>query len=394
MSSSATVYYTLLPNFEVRLTTHALPGTTWKAHVTFNDPLHNDGQRSVILAASMETHIPYILPSPPAFYTTAVLKSNLQKAVRRGHVDAAVATAWQMARQGPTDLTELFRRLPIILLEDTLLHADILARWVWWMLASTRGWVLSEDEWSQLLLDVAFVANTEAWGYRECLHKTDKTQSPAALFENGTPYTESQKAALFALWARSQWGGMLGDMAFLRALYVTWTARDPKGTHWRLATMTDPSAEFPVVLAPLDSLHFSVADHALPEAVDFHCVPHMVFEIAQRTGAPKHLVQDAIWFCRSSVNRRSFVCVTSEDHSEHTQHEPPHEPPYELQDLFQRMDFTPYVRRAWAAKPPPSRTQATMLRYVYATGAVVQAQAPKDDFPKRTQSASPWISQH
>lgn len=374
MSSATSVYYTLLPNFEVRLTTHALPGTTWKAHVTFNAPLHNDGQRSIIIAASMETHIPYILPSPPVFYTTAVLKSNLQKAVRRGHVDAAVATAWQMARQGAAIQTELFRRLPIILLEDTLLHADILARWVWWMLASTRGWVLSEDEWSQLLLDVAFVANTEAWGFRERQEKTDKTQSPAALFDSRTPYTDSQKAALFALWARSQWGGMLGDMAFLRALYATWAARDPKGTLWRLATMTDPSTESLILLAPLDVLQFSVADHGLPEAVDFHCVPHMVYEIAQRVGAPKHDVQAAIWSCRSSVNCRSFV--SSDAHTADTSGH---------QDLFAKMDFKPYVRRAWAAKPPPSRTQATMLRYVH-------AQAPKDDFPKRTQSALPWIS--
>lgn len=378
-------YFTLLPNFEVRLTTHALPGTTWKAHVTFRDPLQASGERSLILASTQTIHTPYIPPPPHQVYHAALLKSNLQKAVRRGHQEAAVATAWQLARQGPAEVTELLRRLPIILLEDTFLHAGILSRWVWWCLASSRGWVLSQYEWQQLLLDVAFIANTQVWSHRERLSKTDATQSPSALFDAANMYTDAQKAALFALWARSQWGGMLGDMAFLRALFATWKSRDPKGTLWRLATTVDPCVESLLVLAPLETLDFSVKDHGLPEAVDFHCVPHMTSVLAEQLGATKADVQAAIWFCRSGINVRVFVeDGTFED-----------EPAANLRDLFARMHFAPFVKKAWIPQQPPVRQQATLFRYMVPPVVHQQpmiATQPKEGSIKRTQSALPWIS--
>jgi hypothetical protein len=306
-----------------------------------------------------------------------------------------------MARQ--TEVTELLRRLPIILLEDTFLHAAIVSRWVWWCLASSRGWVLSEDAWQRLLLDVAFIADTDAWSHRERLGKTDATQSPSALFEATTEtYTELQKAALFALWARSQWGGMLGDMAFLRALFATWRARDPKGTLWRIATTTDPCEESLIVLAPLDSLDFSVEEHGLPEAVDFHCVPNMLFSIAQRIGATKAGVQAAIWYCRSGVNVRTYIDGPQRDTEPHAS----------LRDMLAHIDFEPFVQAAWAPRDPPVSRQGTLFRFF--PGALSQPPLPptppppqprepqrvcrnptlKDRLPKRTQSALPWISRH
>lgn len=78
-----------------------------------------------------------------------------------------------MLSQGNEARTELFRRLPIILLEDTLLHPIIYPRWIWWMLAQSRGYSLSEIEIRQLLADVGWIANAEKMPYRDHLSKQE-----------------------------------------------------------------------------------------------------------------------------------------------------------------------------------------------------------------------------
>lgn len=297
--------------------------TCWKREVTFREAYK--GRTTFVLASEIPM-TPYTFPSVSS-YQTSVLKSNLQKAVRRCLPEVAVATAQQMAAQG--DTTELLRRLPIILLEDTLLNVPILSRWIWWMLADSKGWVLSAKEWAQLSADL-----TSLPAYRDHLRKHPDPVDTSLL-------TNGPDLAFFSIWARSQWGGMNGDMAFLRALLLDWNTRGEDV--WSLGKVMDSSSLLTNEFTPLS---FSVSKHGLPEAVDFHCCPAMLSEFAKQFGISEREVQEIIWFHRSEPNERPWflhMCLI--------------EKPYP--ELFAFMNFEPYVRRMW--KPMPSKSKQTSI---------------------------------
>jgi hypothetical protein len=330
------MYFLILhANLQVELANQEPPsGVHWKRQVYLVETFAKNQQ--YITLVSCRKHTPYILPPPPQRFRCPLLKSNLQKAIRRGNVDAAVATAWQLACQGSEERQELFRRLPIILLEDGFLNTHILPRLLWWLLATGKGWALSEDEWQRFLLDVAAIANIDFCPWREDVHRiVTNTSIPIdSLFD--APSSHQRTTALFAIWLRSRWGGMLGDIGMLRGLFHLWMSRDSEA--WSMAEQ-DP-AESLLILAPLDTLHFDVTQHALPEAVDHHCVSHMSFELSQLAFAPKQDIEKALWLYRSRLNFRrvfrAYQQVTNDTD-------------VASQNLFRRIEMylASFVRKAW-----------------------------------------------
>lgn len=341
------MYLTLHQDFRVTLTVEPPIGGSWKQIVTFRDAIA-EGDKKLVLAAAFPQR-PFGLPRVGSRFQTAVLKSNLQKAVRRGKVEAAVATAFQMACQGSDDLTELLRRLPIILLEDTLLNSKILARWTWWMLAVAKGWILSDTEWKRLLADLAFVAAQRGAPFREgrlCFDCEDPLPCSAIL---GVA-DEVKRVGLFAIWIRSQWGGMTGDMNMLRGLGLDWLKRSEED--WtRGGVLRGP----PHCLLPTFPI-FDVGSHALDEAVDFHCCPGMLKDFAEQTGGDERDIKRAIWEHRSSLNVRELflagpaLCSTNE--------------PAVGLDLLSRCNFDRWIRSAWKPQSRPKSIQSSMIAFL------------------------------
>ncbi len=359
------MYLTLHPDFRVTLTAEAVAaplGAAWKQIVTFRDAIA-EGDKKLVIAATFPQR-PFQLPRVGARYQTSVLKSNLQKAVRRGRVEAAVATAFQMACQGSEDLTELLRRLPIILLEDTLLNSKVLARWVWWMLAVSKGWILSDVEWKRLLADLAFVASQRGTPFREGGLCFD-CEAPLPCFKILEVAEEGKRVGLFAVWIRSQWGGMAGDMNMLRGLALDWLRR-PEEDWVRGGVLRGP----PHPLLPTFPI-FDLAAHALDEAVDFHCCPGMLKDFAEQTGADEVEIKRAIWEHRSSVNlREPFLAkpapldsgpalgsaiITSETAVG--------------LDLLARCNFDHWIRSAWKPQTRPKSLQGSMIAFLKPVGA-------------------------
>jgi hypothetical protein len=334
-------YFILHSNFSVELSQkEPSSGVRWKMPVYVGES-YIDSEKTLTLIATFPK-APYIPPKPSRYYQTAVLKSNLQKAVRRGAIDAAVATAWQLVQQGFNDIRELFRRLPIILLEDGFLNSHILPRLVWWLLATGKGWICSEGEYQRLMLDVAAMASVETCGWREIPVKTHATMDIDRILRTASA---NQQAALFAIWLRSRWGGMLADVGLLRSLFHTWSSPQQRdAAAWSIAN-TDPN-ESCILLAPLESLRFDVRSHALPEAVDYHCLPYMSAELATLVGASKTEIEEALWVFRSSPNvRRVF-----QEQGSHTPE------PNADACLFKRLEphLGRFVQKGWAPIPPPS----------------------------------------
>lgn len=214
---------------------------------------------------------PYKFPGVRV-YMPSLLKSNLQKAIRRRHIEEAFVTAKHFLAQ---DAGELLRRLPIIMCEDTLLHPTLFKEIVWLMAAVSKGYQLCAAD-CQLVMD--FVG--------ACLSAQSRYNILASVDVLPTEMTDPLKLS-FAL--RIAYGGMKFDTEFMGRL---------------LGRLADPVGDLPHHLDFLAVDYetvgaFDVERHLIPEAVDFHCFPAMISE----TGVAK----EAIWYSRSARNVRPFT---------------------------------------------------------------------------------------
>jgi hypothetical protein len=240
-----------------------------------------DGGR-LIIVDQRQIRTPPFNPNPPHHTLFApLLKSNLQKAIRRKARDVALRTAWWLLAKEPT---ELLRRLPVILCEDTQAHARLLTEVVWLMAASSKGYHLT---WADAAIVMAAVATaletTEEWNLHVSvsgmhLLTTERIVDPCVL----------------ALHVRASFGGMRGDTAFLERL------RD------RAAIGDLPFWPGPICWLEEDIPWLVPEQDILLEAVDQHTYPRLAHAIPD-------LRMDAIWWCRSAVSARRFVGAGAEE---------------------------------------------------------------------------------
>ena len=165
-----------------------------------------------------------------------VLKSVLQKSIRRGRAMSAVKVAMELADKS---LGDLLRRLPIIILEDSMLHAD-LPFVVWLMIAHSKGYLVSKDQLERLLRVVYQVASChwsdhcpQAVNPEETDHggaegiprgcRLSRVPNLQSVLSDGFP--SSDQVLLWSILARAEYGGMRGDIQMLHRYALTWASR-------------------------------------------------------------------------------------------------------------------------------------------------------------------------
>ena len=92
-----------------------------------------------------------------------ILKSNLQKAIRRKLVDISLSTAYTILVQ---DKTHLLRRLPIIALEDSTINFQDFTYLIWLLVADSKGYKLTNYDINRILSIVESITLNE---YRDYL---------------------------------------------------------------------------------------------------------------------------------------------------------------------------------------------------------------------------------
>jgi len=140
----------------------------------------------------------------------AVVKSMLQKAVRRRRHTSAARLAHELYRLSPT---ELLRRLPVIIVEDSAMHPGYPAI-VWMMLAVSKGYHLPD------LLLVLILHLTIEVSLVQSRDFVDVSEDDVSAAEMGaTDVEEMPKGAardlVASLLLRVSFGGMPGDMVML-----------------------------------------------------------------------------------------------------------------------------------------------------------------------------------
>lgn len=159
---------------------------------------------------------------------TSVIKSALQKNIRRGRAVAASRVATHMCLS-PDSFVECVRRLVIISLEDAILHPEVPIL-TWLMCATSKGFEPS-DAMRACVIRIA--------GEMAAINVKDKVSYGAAAAGSSDTLTlndvESQLSTeestiVQSLIIRAHFGGMSGDVAMLHGYSRIWLQRFKENT--------------------------------------------------------------------------------------------------------------------------------------------------------------------
>ncbi len=169
-----------------------------------------------------QSHVAHHLPILDNIQVS-VLKSSLQKNVRRSRGEAATKVALQLLHRAPL---ELFRRVPIIMFEDAVLHPAALVVFTWLMMAGETYVVDSalRKVLVRMLLEVAVGKGTDFCSreYNEALDPLEDVQEEDVGEEGLSPECQT---LLRCIVARRHYGGMACDAHMLRSLGKLWRLR-------------------------------------------------------------------------------------------------------------------------------------------------------------------------
>lgn len=219
-----------------------------------------------------------------------ILKSNLQKSIRRQMLKPAVRTAFTIACIDPNNL---LRRLPIIMLEDVALTYDFITL-IWLMCAvSKKKYTLSDVDITWLL---SVVRRLVQCSQKEHYSKVE-TQFPLSKTLWDSLSTPVQQNMTWALELRKSYGGLKGDMKMVN-WYTNKTIHTSDVNKWVLSV----SETYPTINRFTPFL--MTCKDILPSAVDFHC-SNILYLLKRRFPLTStNELKKMMWHNRSSINRR------------------------------------------------------------------------------------------
>ena len=221
----------------------------------------------------------------------SLLKSALQKAVRRQNVDLAVNIAYQLIN---LDFNEFIRRLAIIIIEDVSLNYDYITI-IWFMAASsTKNLILTKNNVKWLLGYIkAITENNYKFNY-------DKKENVNNLKFVNNDIFKTHNDILLSLFLRKSFGGMNGDKKMLN-FYI-----DYYYNKFKNMSISDNFNELNLIVESVSTKMkiIDVLDFPL-EGVDFHCDVGMLKNIKKNFDEfSEEDVKLSIWYCSSGINFR------------------------------------------------------------------------------------------
>ena len=211
----------------------------------------------------------------------ALLKSNLQKQIRRGK-RSAIATA---AKMWDLDSFELLRRLIIISAEDAQISVES-AVLSWLMMARSKGFLLGGDHKIWVLGYVQALLEEPNQNYPKA-----NCQSVNDILNSDHPHCEQLAAILL----RAGYGGLHCDPPLIvNAVNYYINSQIPL-----------PSLS----IKPLEKLGPLQIN---PAAIDFHIYPYILTKLSQKHPQwTRDYLRHVIWHCSSNINYRKKVNIAN-----------------------------------------------------------------------------------
>lgn len=214
-------------------------------------------------------------------YDLPLIKSNLQKAIRRNHNNIAIQSAIVLIQMSPI---ELLRRLPIIYIEDVCLM-DSYPIIVWLMMADKNYDKLTKMDIDTILNVVNALCNCKDYfNYIKNDLSYDFTHENLQFCDGSDE--------LLSLYYRSQYGGLKGDIKMLNVAidYYKMNPLEIKKTEYNNIDYNSIDNEIEVLI----------------ESIDFHCYPQMLTMLNKMTKIDKETIKTFIWVVDSGYNARKL----------------------------------------------------------------------------------------
>lgn len=234
-----------------------------------------------------------LMPKIETIANVPLLKSNLQKAVRRCLVDEAIGSTIALIQKDPL---ELLRRLPIIYIEDVCLM-DSYPIVVWLMMAEKEH-KLDLNDIDILLNIVKGLCEINTFYDDNESHSYDKETFELS---HNNLQKHDYKDCLLSLYYRAQYGGMKGDMIMLKnsIYYYSEKPFEIKNT----------------IFNNIDYNKINSNLNIIPQAIDFHPFPQMISMLVKQTNLDNNDIKMTIWFVESGVNiRKQFTLDNSKEY--------------------------------------------------------------------------------
>jgi hypothetical protein len=225
-------------------------------------------------------------------FSIPLLKSNLQKAIRRGETSMAIQTSLAILQKNPM---EFLRRLPIIYIEDVCLM-DSYSIVIWFMMADKDYKLCATDIDILLNIVISLCECREYFDYRE------KDNHPT-YFSHETLQKYNNCDELLSIYYRSEYGGMKGDIKMLKTAIEYY--------------IENPLKVFKTQYKTIDYNKINTNIEILVESIDFHPYPYMLTFLSKMTEMNKDLIKEFIWFVESAYNiRKPCTIETSKIYEE------------------------------------------------------------------------------
>ena len=206
-----------------------------------------------------------------------LLKSNLQKTIRRSLVGAAVACANTML---DLDVTQLVQRLAIVWIEDCCITTEF-PLVVWCLAALTKGWTLTEEMARVIVSLAGRLAALEVHD----VHGSKNERFPVARIAGLSD--ASHKSLLYALQFRRDFQCMSGDKRMIDRCVADWFSRFSSGTGLEVVLP-------PLALSEKECTQRMSSSTWCAAAVDQHC-SSLCRRVAVATRLPEVDVKRAVW---------------------------------------------------------------------------------------------------
>jgi hypothetical protein len=246
---------------------------------------------------------PSQIPPTKEEFSIPLLKSTLQKAVRRRKSKEALNLAYQLLCQ---DRTDFLRRMPVIMMEDSFLHPDF-PLLIWIMIADSKGWNMTKLQIQKLMRLVWDVAEGK---YRDHIPSLNEDFVNPILSNDKIENSDSHVACILL---RSNYGGMKGDIEFLKAHAILWNKRfgsDCKkwNEFWKVNYPENSIIDLEIaeiiskqpVLCENSKLSVGIDHHVFPKLVDL-CRNDL------KRNLDRELIRQAVWYHSSGVSHKQLT---------------------------------------------------------------------------------------
>ncbi len=236
----------------------------------------------------------FFIPHEAKYKNIHLIKSHLQKTIRKQDDTLAVPSAVHMLK---IEAMDLFRRLPIIMIEDAKLHKSF-STLIWLLVAVSSTTFKMKKYMYDYILGVIYVLTKIK--KKDVINYVSETARPKTidLLQHYNELNDEQCSLLYSMHLRVSYGGMQGDMEMFEQYANVWYTRFKNNSNEKIETMEVPPISF-FSVKPLELEQWDLS------AIDFHCQTSFIDLINKKyPDIEADEIKKLVWFNSSSINTR------------------------------------------------------------------------------------------